>query len=222
MNKPGEYSAELHANYTAEGHKSSGFSTEIPPNQTLRTTLEPALGLTRYWELGAYLQSAYDKNSQAHFAGTKLRTKILLPKRAPSPLFLGINTEIGWVPDKFEESRWSAELRPIIGWKPGRWLFDVNPILNWSLSGGAQSASPAFEPAGKIRFDTRRGYGLGVEYYGGLGEINHMPRAQEQEHTLYAIFDLLEHPTEMNIGLGRGLTAATNDWTIKTIIGRAF
>src|SRR5207253_403283 len=54
MNKPGQLSAELHANVTAQGRRDPAFPGEIPPHRMARLTLEPAYGMTPYWELGAY------------------------------------------------------------------------------------------------------------------------------------------------------------------------
>jgi len=222
MNRPRELSTEVHANVTTAGRRDADYPGEIAPHHMTRLTLEPAFGVTPYWELGAYLQTARAANGELHYAGTKLRSKLLLPRASDAACYFGVNLELSRIPVKFEPSRWGTELRPIAGWRAGRWLAIVNPILTWSLSGDERNEAPDFEPAAKLEFDTRHGFGLGAEYYAGLGRIDRMPRTAEQEHVLYAVFDLLNRAIEWNLGVGRGLTPATNDWTIKTIVGRAF
>jgi hypothetical protein len=197
------------------------FPGQIPPNRMAHLTFEPSYGLTRWWELGGYLQTAYSDDGGARFGGWKLRTKLARPYRAGDPVFLAVNFELSDVPTEFEESRWGGELRPIIGTEQGRWFLSVNPILGWGFSGPSGSATPDFEPAAKLRWDTRRGYGLGFEYYAGLGPVNGFSPAQRQEQYLYAAFDLLGSQ-ELNIGVGRGLSDASNDWTLKMITGFSF
>jgi hypothetical protein len=106
-------------------------------------------------------------------------------------------------------------------WAPGRWLFAFNPILGWAVTGDRQ-ASPDFEPAAKLRWDTGRGVGIGAEYYAGIGLLaDPLPLAQQQ-HTAYLTVDLLDSAFELNAGVGRGLTDASDAWTLKLILGHTF
>ena len=55
INEPGHFGAELHVNYTANGVREPAYPGEVAPYHTARFTLEPAIGVTRWLELGAYL-----------------------------------------------------------------------------------------------------------------------------------------------------------------------
>jgi hypothetical protein len=248
VNKPLQAGLEAHVNYTLSGRRDPEYAGEAPPHHAGRLTLEPALGLTEYLEVGAYLQNMIDGTGRYRFAGWKLRTKWVVPRRYTGRFFFGLNAEIGKVPRAVEEQGWANEFRPILGYDDGYWLFDVNPIFGYALS-GPNKLRPDFEPAGKVAFNTQLGFSVGTEYYAGLGYLSSLPAPRsEQEHLLFLTFDLAEPatkssrelradprddrgserdedelPFELNVGLGRGLSDATPQrWIVKAIFGRAF
>lgn len=229
VNEPGHLGLEVHANYTIAGRKRPDYAGEQPPNHVARLTLEPALGITEFFELGAYLQNMMNDDGQYRFSGVKLRGKFVLPERYTHRFFFGLNIEFGRVPKTVEQEGWANEFRPIAGWYDGHWLFDVNPIVGYALS-GADKFKPDFEPAGKVGFNTQYGFMLGAEYYSGLGLLASPSPIREQDHLLFAVFDLAEaaestteQPWELNLGFGKGLTSATpQQWIMKAIVGRSF
>src|SRR5947209_15953676 len=75
---PGEPGIELHLNRHHD-------ATHI--------TFEPAVGITRFWEIGGYLQFA-----QGKYEGVKLRTKFVTPEGALGDFRLGINFEVALEP----------------------------------------------------------------------------------------------------------------------------
>jgi hypothetical protein len=244
VNRPLQPGLEAHFNYTLSGHRNAEYAGEQPAHHVARLTLEPAIGITEFLEFGAYLQNMVNADGQYRFAGWKLRTKWVIPKRITGQFFFGINAEIGKVPRAVEEHGWANEFRPIAGWYNGHWLFDINPIFGYALS-GPDRLRPDFEPAGKIGFNTQLGFMVGAEYYAGLGYLSSLPAPRsEQEHLAFLTFDLAEpaaalvadtrpsppaseaeaaEPWEFNVGLGRSLTAATpQQWILKAIFGKAF
>jgi hypothetical protein len=222
INDPLQAGLELHTNFVAAGRAAEAFPGEAVPDGSLRVTLEPSFGVLRWWELGAYLQLATaPARSQAHWGGFKLRSKLVAPFRAGGLVTFGLNIEVGRGVAVLGSNEWDTEMRPIISLPLGRWFFAFNPILGWALS-GERHAAPDFEPCGKLRYDTRHGFGLGLEYYAGLGRLSAIPGFGAQEHFLYLVGDLLDGPVELNVGLGRGLSDASDAWTIKAIVGRGF
>jgi hypothetical protein len=228
-NDPGQASAELHTNYTLSGHKQASYDGETPPNHVLRLTLEPAIGVFDWLELGAYLQAMVAPSQGAEFGGWKLRSKFVVPERYHLPVILGINVEIGRVPKSVEEEGWANEFRPIIGVALGRFAFTFNPLFGFALT-GPEAGKPDFEPAFKAKWNTHRGFALGLEHYAALGRFDQgFVGLHEQEHVTFAVFDL-EPPEgqpgsgwELNLAVGRSFTDATPQrWIVKTIVGRAF
>ena len=79
-NEPGQFSIELHNNYTPIGRKQPDFVGGIVPNHTLNGVPEWAYGVTDWLELGAYLP-LYSWTGTGNFLidGAKLRTEFVIP-----------------------------------------------------------------------------------------------------------------------------------------------
>jgi hypothetical protein len=230
VNRPGQFALELHTNYTIKGSREREYADQVPPHGVGRFTLEPALGVTNWLELGMYLQTLAAPEFGFRYAGVKGRAKFVLPTKYTDPFFFGINIEIGRVPRLVEEHGWANEFRPILGYDNGWVLIDFNPIFGYALS-GPEKFKPDFEPAGKFSLNTQAGFALGVEYYAGLGLLQNLPPVSKQEHILFYTFDLKppkgqeenKSPWELNVAIGRGLTNNTGaQWIAKAIMGRSF
>ena len=63
----------------------------------------------------------------------------------------------------------------------------------------------------------------GLEYYGDLGRISHIDPPKKQEHLIFPVVDIDLGPRlEFNLGVGAGLTPATDRLIIKAILGYRF
>jgi hypothetical protein len=228
-NLPGQASAELHSNYTIVGHQQPAYQGETPPDGVLRLNLEPALGVTPWLELGAYLQAMIAPDSGLQFGGWKVRAKFVVPEHLGLPVILGVNVEIGRVPESVEEEGWANEFRPIMGLPVGRLCFTFNPLFGFALT-GPEAGKPDFEPAFKAKWNTNLGFAVGLEHYAALGRFDQgFVGPHQQEHLTFAAFDL--EPAEgqpgssweLNLAVGRSLTDATPQrWLVKAIVGRGF
>ncbi len=231
INAPGQLALEVHFNSTMTGRKTPAWAGEVVPRGANRLTLEPALGVTDWLELGAYVQGFLGYDNQAHFGGLKLRAKMVLPRQADDRCFAGLNVELGLVPVSVEEHGWANELRPFLGCEAGRWQFTVNPIIGYALS-GPDAFLPEFEPAGKVAFNTNRGFGLGLEYYAALGYFHTLfTDLSAHEHLAFLTFDLMppagetasDGAWELNVGVGHGLTPSPDrGFVVKAIVGHVF
>ena len=228
INEPGHFGLELHSNFTARGTRTPAYPGEVPPWHTARFTLEPALGVTSWLELGAYLQLFDAPSHGFQYAGSKLRAKLLAPKFLGESFFLGLNVEVGRVVKEVEQDQWANELRPFLGWHDEWLLVDVNPIIGYALS-GKDTFRPVFEPAAKVAVNTQLGFAVGAEYYAELGFIDDLLPARGQSHYLFGVVDLVEahgRPTskwEVNLAVGGGISGPTDQQlVVKTIVGRSF
>jgi hypothetical protein len=227
-NDPGQPSVELHTNYTLRGVTAPAYDGETPPDRALRFTLEPALGITDWLEVGAYLQTMVSPDAGTEFGGWKLRTKFVVPERLHCPVVLGINVEVGRVPANVEEAGWANEFRPIIGVELGRLGITFNPLFGFALT-GPEAGKPDFEPAGKLKWNTNLGFAVGLEHYAALGRFDQgFVGVRRQEHLSFVAFDLeppagtAPSPWELNFAVGHGWTGVTpQDWIVKAIVGRA-
>jgi hypothetical protein len=217
-NPVGTFGLELHVNDAIDGIKTSP-PPELPPHHLLHVTLEPSLGVTRFWEIGAYIQTALRPDGGGYeFAGAKLRSKLVTPAGWQPHLRLGLNMEAGRLLARYAPERWGGELRPIVAWEDARWLLAVNPIVGVPLTGGAATFEPAALALVKLGV-----LSAGLEYYGDLGPIVTSGQREASEHTLFEVVNLLSLPNlELQAGLGEGLTSSSSRLTAKVIVGYVF
>ena len=212
---PGAAGLEAHVNGVVDGGRAA-TPPEIPAHHTVHLTLEPSYGVRPYWELGAYLQTALRPDGSYDFAGVKLRSKLVTPPGWRPSLRLGINAEVSYLSARYDADRWGGELRPIVAWENHRFLFAFNPILDVSFAG----AAPSFEPAAMAVVKIRDVISLGLEYYAAFGPLDAPVALRDQQQVLYEVANLLAvRGLEVNLGVGEGLTAASNGLTVKAIVG---
>ncbi|MGH8765312.1 MAG: hypothetical protein ACRET8_06310 [Burkholderiales bacterium] len=224
VNAPGELGMELHVNTTPSGRRTPDFPNEVTPHHGLRVTPEFSLGLAPGVDAGLYLPMTRDAEGRVLFGGPKVRLK-WLPLRPPEDgagWFAGLNGEYAWLNANFETTTRSFELRPILGWRDTRWLFSMNPVLDRALNGPDRGGRPEFAPAFKAARSVASGLALGLEYYADLGPLGRPLPHSQQAHTLYAAMEWEHGPVPIHFAIGRGLTDATDKWTVKAILEFAF
>jgi len=178
---PGQAGLEVHLNR--------------PKGGPVHLTFEPSFGITEFWELGGYFQTA-----DGEYAGVKLRSKFVTPESFDPNFRFGLNFELSRIPNE----GWGGEIRPILAWENDRFLVAVNPIVSFPAE---------FEPAGmaKVKFGI---FGAGFEYYAAPAE---------SEQYLFQTLDLFGvKDVEVNLGVGEGLTSASQSLIFKMILGYAF
>ena len=214
LEAPGERGIELHVNTTPSGRSRPDYPGEVTPRHGLRVTPEISWGLAPHWDWGVYLPFVRSAEGSDFFAGPRLRLK-WLPLRPPeggSGAFAGINWELSFVQQRFEEARRTVEIRPIVGYRSEAWLFSFNPIIDTDVA-GEQKGVLMFAPAAKISRSISHGIALGAEYYADMGRLSHFAPHAEQSHVLYAVLDT----ERINFCIGRGLGGAADRWTLKAI-----
>lgn len=221
MNEPGEFGLELHVNYVIDGARQAEYAGGSPSHHMLQTTPEFSYGITRNWEAGMYLPASYEENGNLYGNGLRLRMKYIATPDAGSKLFWGLNVEYGYTNLRVAESEWGMELRPIIGYRTDNWLLSFNPILGMDMSSNF-SHQPQFEPAFKIARTVAEGVQAGLEYYGEYGYTNSLLPPGERVNYLYAAVDIEKHGFDLNFGIGRGDSNASDSWVAKAIIAFPF
>ena len=220
MRDPGQLGVDLHNNYVMSGRRVPDYAGEQPPGNVYRLTPEFAYGLTRTLELGFYILTSQDADGALNADGVKARVKYIAPHDAESGLFWGANLEVGKTSRRLSESPWNAELKGIVGYRAGPWTLAVNPNLDWSLG------SRAGPVTGDIDFKLERAIDaktqIGIESYNELGPVNGFQSLGKKSKILYAVVDREFEGWDLNAGIGRGLNAQADFWTIKLIIGHNF
>ena len=74
-----------------------------------------------------------------------------------------------------------------------------------------------------MTYDVTPRVAAGLEYYGDIGPINHIERSRDQQHLVFSVVDIDLGPRwELNVGVGAGLTGATDRLVVKMILGYRF
>ena len=215
---PGQFTIQQHLNYIPLGLKDPPFPGGLVSNHSLNGTPEFAYGVTDWWEVGLYLPFAVQDQKFLSDA-FKLRTLFVSPHADQRDFFYGVNLELGNATPKFAQTRFTLEVRPIVGVRNADYEFIVNPILDAGLGKlGELDFAPAARLARKLAPDTF----LGLEYYADLGEVGNFAKLADQQHTLFLVADFKLGVFDVDFGVGYGLTPSSDRWVIKTIIGYAF
>src|SRR5256885_5008616 len=215
LEAPGERGIELPVNATPSGRAAPDYHGEVVPYHGLRFTPEISFGVARNWDAGLYLPFVRSAEGAYYFAGPRWRLKWLplRPAEGGTGAFAGINWELSFVQQRFEQAKRTTEIRPILGYRGDAWLLAFNPIVTTDLAGDDKGVLH-FEPAAKLARTVARDTALGFEYYADLGRLSHFAPRAEQSHMLYFVLDT----ERVNFGIGRGLTGASDRWTIKAIL----
>jgi hypothetical protein len=215
---PREWSLLQHLNYPLRGRSGVPFPGGIPYRGTLYGTPELAYGVTDFYEVGLYLPFAA-REDRFYPGGAKFRNLFVTPNVRPGQVYFGLNTEISWQPLRFTNSFWNLEFRPIMGIKLGRWELTTNPIVGVGIGG---KAGNAFEPANRVIYEVREDLAFGLESYSDFGPFGDFHSPKNQSHQLFAVTEFNIGPVGVNFGIGRGLTASSDRWAVKTIVGFSF
>jgi len=218
-NQPRAPGIEVHVNSVPSGRREAN-APELPPHHQSHFTIEPSLGLFAWWEIGGYLQTALLGDGTFDYAGAKLRSKFVTPPAWSDRVRLGANVELAFLPEHYDRNRWGVELRPIAAYEDRRWVFGFNPIIGLPIAGPDLHAGPSCEPAAMALLKLFEVVSVGVEYYANLGPFSRFLPWREQEHTVFEVLNFIAWShVEMGVGIGEGLTAASNPLTVKMIVG---
>lgn len=214
---PGKLNLTWHNNYTLSGRTQPAFPGGVVPDHALNGVPEWGYGVTSWFEAGLYLP-VYTLTDQGDllFDSTKLRALFVVPDAHRRTFFYGVNFELSYNAPHWEPTRFSGEIRPIIGWHLGRWDLIFNPILDTDFNGGIPNLD--FAPALRAAYNVNAKLGFALEEYAELGPLQHfLPRSQ-QSHTLFAVVDYGGASNGVEFGVGRGLTPASDAWVLKLML----
>lgn len=219
---PGRVGLELHLNRTLQGAKDA---SKGPFNGSWNLTPEISYGILPTLDIGLYLPTSLDTDHHYRFSGPKLRLK-WLPIRGEGEAalgpFLGANLELARTNRSFSDLQWETELRGLVGVQTTDWMLAMNPVFTWPLSDGQGRGTPDFSTAWKAAYTRWKGAAPGLELYLDHGLLNGVDLSRERSQRLFATLDVDHGPLVFNVGLGRGLTASAERWTLKFIFEFAF
>lgn len=215
---PGKLNLMLHNNFTPDGRKTPAFPGGIIPDESLNGVPEWAYGVTDWFEQGLYLPLySISKNRGATLNAIKLRELFVVPNAAERTFFYGCNFEFSYNAKHWDQSRFTSEIRPIIGVHLHPIDVIVNPILDSSFNG---FNNLDFAPAVRIACNISSKWAIAIEEYADFGPLKKFYSANNQSHQLYAVVDHNTRVVNIELGVGFGLTHASDNVTLKLMLSR--
>jgi len=215
---PGVFNLTLHNNYIASGAKTPGFAGGLVANHSLNGVPEWAYGVAPWMEAGLYLPLySYTPAHGFGFNGFKLRALFVEPDAAKQTFVYGVNFEFSYNSRHWDTSRYTSEIRPIIGWHLGQWDVIFNPILDndWTSVGNLD-----FAPSTRVAYNFTPAFALALEEYADFGPLRRFLPAKEQSHQLFIVGDYAADPVDIEFGAGFGLNSASDNLTLKLIVSK--
>ncbi|HJZ88997.1 MAG TPA: hypothetical protein VKN99_27690 [Polyangia bacterium] len=201
------------ADTVARGHLLAEQHANVTSDHGAHLTYEFIYGLVDWLELATYFATEV-KTGTHDFAFAEWRLRVRPRTPDAWPVRASLNIESSWD----EHGFLSLELRPI--WTQSFWRLrlDVDPTFEFDREGTVDAL-----PALKLALAVGGGFEVGLEYYGNLGPVDAPAPGAREWHQVFAALDVVRWSrVELNLAAGFGLTAATDPFTVKTIVGLQF
>ena len=215
---PGHFNLTWHNNFTPDGRTEPAFPGGIVPDHALNGVPEWGYGVTQWFEAGLYLPIyTITRDGELRFDAAKLRALLVVPHAHDRTFFYGVNFELSYNEPHWDPSRFTGEIRGIVGLHLGRFDLIVNPIVDTDFNG---LDNLEFVPAIRAAWNLNGKLAVAVEEYADFGSLQHFKPSEQQSHTLFAVLDYGGSNHGVEFGVGRGLTAASDKWVIKLMLMR--
>lgn len=215
---PGVFNLTWHNNFTPRGIAAPAFAGAVVADRSWNGVPEWAYGVTPWLEAGLYMPLyTHDKNSGWGLDGFKLRALFAVPHADDRRFFYGANFEFSVNARRWDQARFTSEVRPIVGWHLRPIDVIVNPILDTSYDG---LRNLEFVPATRVAYNASPAWAVAVEEYAGFGPIHGFVDRHDQVHQVYAVVDHTAGGVDVEAGIGVGLTQASDRVTLKLILSR--
>ena len=218
---PGVIELETDNAVVANGHSQPDEGTSGPTYRSQGmwyNQYELTYGLTDRIEAAAYLNMARPNGHSYQYAGSKYRLRGRLFDEETLPVNLGWYIELEWhKTPQWDESELELELRPIIEKDLGRFSLMINPIFEKPIFVGPEKNKGfEFGYSSGIYYRWERYLSPGVEFYGGVGNIDdHDPLSEQQHYIFPVLWGALPNGIEYSVGPGFGLTSNSDRVLVK-------
>ena len=217
----GHLALELHSNTTTTA--TGQLAKSQMDVYQIHETLEGTYGVVRWLEIGQYLATAKLSNGDYEYSGSRTKVHFGIPQTFEWPVQFGGNIELDYMRHAAEENPLTLELRPIVGASYKGFRLVANFAFEKPFSGPQTHRGFQFDPSGELVYELNHWLSPALEYYGDMGPIEPLEKVQEQQHFIVPAlnFDFIAQ-LELNLGVGIGLTRASNGVFLKSIVGWTF
>ena len=218
----GHLDLELHSNSTTTATGEEAKQTTGV--YQVRETLEATYGITHWAEIGQYLCTVKLHDGGSQYAGARTKFHFGIPQTFDWPVQLGGNIELDYMRHAAEDQPTTLEIRPIAETHWRGWSLVGNFVFEKPFAGPGTHKGETFSPQGYLEYEELASWLTpGLEYYGDMGPLRHIPGVQHQQHFLFPCLNfLLQEHVELNMGVGFGVTNASHAVIPKMIVGYTF
>jgi hypothetical protein len=214
---------ELIADYQKSAYEIETNLFQAPASQGLKTNvfqtrLEYGYGITEKSEIGinAYLSNY---NGVSYVNGGKI-SHMYIPTHDEEGLWhYGAKNEINYIKDVGGNETTYYELTPILALQLQDWRFTINPSVDVTLN---KNSAVTFTPSAKVAYEITHTVDIGMEYYADNLPNKSLYNITQQPHTAYLVTDMKYGKSSFNFGVGKGITANSDNWVIKLIASLNF
>ena len=133
---PGIFNLTWHNNFTPRGIEQPAFRGALTADHSWNGVPEWAYGATPWFEAGLYMPLySRDEHQGWGLDGFKLRALFAVPHADDRRFFYGTNFEFSVNARRWDQTRFTSEIRPIIGWHLKPIDVIVNPIIDTAYDG---------------------------------------------------------------------------------------
>ena len=214
-----QFTLTMHANYVASGDTTPAFPGAVAANHSLNGAFEWAYGVADWFEAGVYFPVwSRDATSGLGYDGFKLRALFVSPHADARAFAYGLNFEFSVNQPRWSSSHYGGEIRGILAWHIAKVDLIVNPIVDTDYNG---LANLEFVPCWRAAYNASTAWAFAIEQYSDFGPVGALDSWNQQSHQLFAVVDRHWQRWDAELGVGYGLTAASDPWTVKVIIQTA-
>ena len=216
----GVFNLTVHNNFTPKGLKTPAFPGAVVADKSWNGVPEWAYGVTRWFEAGLYLPLySRDKGTGWGIDGFKLRTLFAVPDGDNRRFVYGANMEFSFNAKHWDTTKFTSEVRPIVGWHFKTVDLIFNPIVDTAYDG---IKNLEFVPATRIGFTLNPRWQIAAEHYADFGKVSNFLSPGEQAHQIFGVVDTTAGKVDIEFGVGFGLTDASDKVTLKLILSGDF
>jgi hypothetical protein len=208
LNEAGEQFIEFQANKASRPGPNA-----TDPRVPFQFLAEYSYGIADSWQFS--LQLPFAREDGARSLGWTAEIRYLPEHDRDAGGYWGIDFEAGRGRELPGEAYSSGvNFRPVLGYRTRRWHFAGNAAFGFPATGDDRRGT--FSAALKAAYRLSAKSEAGLEYFLDAGPLRAWHAKHERNEYLFAVWDKIAG-NELNIGLGRGLTDASERWILKAV-----
>lgn len=193
----------------------------LDPSAHLHLSTELSHGWSDVFETGLFIETSPGRGDRhAAFTGWHIRPKIRLPRWQSVPWHISFGFEYAFLKEPGDVAfRQAVAITPIVEHHHEAFELSINPGIEIPVKGAGAGSPPTFTPSAKAAVKVAQSTWASLEYYAETGSIKHFEPLADQHHIVMPAVDLRTAVGwDVNVGIGRGLTGASEHWVVKSIV----